>query len=239
MKFFNDELYKFYLKLQANEKFAFSKYADGEWLAMTGVNSTPGNGEWVINADKKTQYSRRLLITSFKYKDPGYYVGISCPCCQGNNHKLMKEFSGQDEEHLTFANLFVNANYPLFLKHFIPEFQKRRVILVANENTDVTQLPFEVEDFLPVKYNAWVDNLSLLDSMRTVKAIQEKNLLYLFSCGPLGNILAAGLWHENKNHTYLDIGSTIDKWTNNDFMNKRCYAEGVKGYSDKICVWGE
>jgi hypothetical protein len=35
----------------------------------------------------------------------------------------MKEQSGQDEEHLTYANLFVNTNYPLYVKNFITEYQ--------------------------------------------------------------------------------------------------------------------
>ena len=42
----------------------------------------------------------------------------------------------------------------------------------------------------------------------------------------------------NKENTYIDIGSTIDKWLNNDVRNKRCYAIGVSSFSDKTCIWG-
>lgn len=235
MKIFTQEIQKFYDKLVSGEKFSFSKYADGEWMAMQGQFSTPGNGEWHIGPD--TQISRDMLIESFRYKDPGYYVGISCPCCQGDNHYYMKDFSGQDEDHLTFANLFVNSNYQFFIDNFIPEFAKREIVLVANYNSldRLKLLPFKVTDFHAVDYDAWVQNLDLIDFMQKQR---YNNKLILFSCGPLGNILAHKLWQENKNNTYIDVGSTLDLWLGNDVRNKRCYAVGIKSFSEKVCHWG-
>ena len=234
MKFFQEEIAKFFQKLQSQEPFVFSKYADGEWLAMQKIDCLPGNGEWVISAE--TQQSSQLLIDSFRYRHKGYYVGISCPCCQGANHYYMKQFSSQDDEHLTFANLFVNANYQYFLDHFIPAFAQRPVVLVANRNSNLTDLPFAVEEFWGVGYNAWVDDLHLIEQMAS-KNYQDH--LMLFSCGPLGNILAHQLWQRNQHNTYIDVGSTIDRWLNNDVRNKRLYALGVPAFSQQVCVWGE
>ena len=226
MKIFSNEIEKFYNKFKSGETFAFSKYADGEWMAMNGVVSTPGNGEWSI--DDGAHHSIHQLINSFRFKDAGYYVGISCPCCQGKNHYFMKDISGQDEEHLTFANLFVNSNYDYYIKNFIPEFSNRKIVLVANRNSDITKLPFSVEKFYGVGYNAWVNDLNV-----AAQVIDEcgnvDGYVYLFSCGPLGNILAHNCWVKNKNNTYLDVGSTLDLWLNNDVKNKRCYAVGVDG----------
>ena len=119
-----------------------------------------------------------------RFKDAGYYVGISCPCCQGKNHYFMKDISGQDEEHLTFANLFVNSNYDYYIKNFIPEFSNRKIVLVANRNSDITKLPFSVEKFYGVGYNAWVNDLNV-----AAQVIDEcgnvDGYVYLFSCGPL------------------------------------------------------
>lgn len=235
MKEFRKELEKFHQLLKSNKKFVFSKYADGEWLAMSGVQCEPGNGEWVIDKTHRCQYSRQLLIDSFQYKHPDYYVGISCPCCQGNAHYDMANFSGQDQNHLTYANLFVNSNYDYFVDNIIPEFSDRQVILVANKNSDITKLPFQVEDFYGVGYNAWLYDLDVIDSIEK-QNYQEKTIL--FSCGPLGNILAHKLHISNKNNTYIDIGSTIDRWLNNDIKNKRCYAIGISSFSEKTCVWG-
>jgi hypothetical protein len=233
MKTFKPEIEKFYHKLIDKEYFAFSKYADGEWLAMQKIDCTPGNGEWTISPE--TEHSSQLLINSFRYQHKGYYVGISCPCCQGANHYLMKQASGQDDDHLTFANLFVNANYQYFLDYYIPEFTKRSVVLVANRNSNINTLPFAVEDFWGVGYNAWVEDLDLI-SLISNKNYQDK--LILFSCGPLGNILSQQLWERNQQNTYIDIGSTIDRWLNNDIFNKRLYAIGDQIFSNKVCVWG-
>lgn len=234
MKLFREEIQRFFNKLARREPFAFSKYADGEWMAINRHHGSPGNGEWEIN--DHSELSSRLLTDSFVFKDPGYYVGISCPCCQGINHYLMKHASKQDDEHLTFANLFVNANYQYFLDNFIEEFTNHSVVLVANNNcySQIKNLPFNVNQFFGVSYNAWINDLSLIDIM---KNINYQNQLILFSCGPLGNILAHQLWAHNKNNIYLDVGSTVDRWLNNDVKNKRWYATGVVGYADRVCVW--
>ena len=234
MKDFRQEIIKFHNKLKSNQNFAFSKYADGEWLAMCRIQCASGNGEWFI--DDRALQSINLLIESFRFKDPEYYVGVSCPCCQGQAHYDMIRESQQDLDHLTFANLFVNSNYNYFLEHIIPEFEKKdNIILVANRNSDISLLPFKVQEFYGVGYNAWVDDLYLIEALKNKN---YENKLILFSCGPLGNILAHKLWENNKNNTCIDIGSTIDRWLNNDIMNKRCYATGVAGFSDKNCIWG-
>jgi hypothetical protein len=234
MKNFKQEIIKFHSRLVSGQNFAFSKYADGEWLAMNNMACQPGNGEWSI--DNRSNLARHLLIESFQYKDPDYYVGISCPCCQGNAHYEMEKFSGQDQEHLTFANIFVNSNYPLFIEYILPELIKRdNTILVANRNSNLNNLPFKVEEFFGIGYNAWVEDLALIEIL-IEKNYKDK--LILFSAGPFGNILAYKLWSNNKNNTYIDIGSTIDLWLNNDLKNKRGYAINVKQYSEKECVWG-
>ena len=90
-KIFRQEIEILFGRLKSRVPFAFSKYADGEWSAMRGgfVN----NGEFISAQDEHTEFSRRLLIDSFMYKHPSYYVGISCPCCQGQEFYNMKTAS--------------------------------------------------------------------------------------------------------------------------------------------------
>jgi hypothetical protein len=234
-KIFSEEIQKIYDRLQKNTPFAFSKYADGEWLAMRGVVGSSGNGEWVINnGDNSYEISRQKLISSFQYKDPEYYIGISCPCCQGQHHYDMKTFSGQDEDHVTFANVFVNSNYDFYIKNFIPEFSKRDIYLIANKVTDLANLPFKVEKFFPIEYNAWLVNLDLIDQLQNENV---ENKLFLFSAGPFGNILSAELWKTNKKNTYLDVGSTLDPWTKANRLIGKYYTPGSPD-RNKTCVWG-
>lgn len=232
-KIFEEEIKIFYNRLTSKQPFSFSKYADGEWMAMNKIKSTPGNGEWIINPEYQTSID--ILIDSFRYKHEHYYVGISCPCCQGDAHFKMKDFSSQDEDHLTFANIFVNSNYQFYLDNFIQYFSiQNNIYLVANEITNLSNLPFKVERFYPISYNAWVEDLDLIEVIK--KDIQSvSNKLFLFSAGPFGNILAHQLWNSNKNNQYLDVGSTIDPWTKANRIYGKYYYN--TDFSQRTCRW--
>jgi hypothetical protein len=228
MKNFREEIELMFKRLCSREPFAFSKYADGEWSAMKGANLF--NGEFL--SDYTTENSRKLLIESFLYRHPKYYVGISCPCCQGIEFNRMKEASGQDETNLTFANIFVNSNYSFYKDNFIGEYANWKINLIANEKADLSKLPFKVERFFPIKINAWVENLNLINELKSLNTNGE---LYLFCAGPFGNILAHQLWNNNKTNTYMDIGSTLNPWLGFEGF-KRGYLHGSSDLN-KVCVW--
>ena len=229
MKLFVDEIKKFYKKLIEGKPFAFSKYADGEWQSMQGC--TLNNGEF--QANPQAVHSVKLLIESFKYTDDEYYVGISCPCCQGEDHQKMIEFSCQDNNHLTFANIFVNSNYDFFVNNYIPMFKNYSVHLVATENSRINNLPFEVEKFYPIGYNAWVNNLNLIEKIQKEKLSGK---LFLFCCGPFGNVLSHQLWKDNKNNIYMDIGSTLNPLLGTEGF-RRSYFNPNSPCRKKVCVW--
>lgn len=221
--------------LKSDKKFSIARYGDGEMIAMRGETISSGYGEWNTNGeDPRYSIAREYLETSFKFKDPGYYVGIVCPCCQGmDNFNKMKQESGQEDSQLTYANIFVNSNYEFFVQNFIPLFTNKQVVLVANKTSQVQNLPFS-GGFIPVEYDAWVKNLDLVDILERSNTTDK---LYLFACGPLGKILAQRLWAVNKNNTYLDIGSTLHPWLRSD-INIRGYYTTDPFWKTKICNWG-
>lgn len=227
MKNFSTEIEIMFKRLKSGKNFSFSKYADGEWSTLSG--NTINNGEFDFNPERGDPVQE--LMESFTFKDNDYYVGISCPCCQGLNHNIMKKTSQQQEDNLTFANLFVNNNYKFFTKNFVPEFSNHKIHLVANKRSKIENLPFEIEEFYPVGFSAWVNDYSLVEEIMA-KNLKEK--LFLFCCGPFGNILAHKLWESNKNNTYMDIGSTLNPWLQSEAF-VRGYFSGPN--SEKICVW--
>jgi hypothetical protein len=228
-KSFTHDLGVIFENLKNKKKFSFSKYADGEFEILVDRKITNCDN-WTYNPETDQQY-RDELLHSFKYNEEGYYVGISCPCCVGNaNTNWMRNTVGVDDKNLTWANIFVNGNYNFFKDNFIPEFANHDIILVANENANVENLPFKVEEHIKVTGTAWKDNFDLVESLPNK---EYKDKLFLFCAGPLGNMLAARMWEHNKNNTYIDIGSTLNTWL---VGANRGYLRGAATLN-KICIW--
>jgi len=229
-KTFSQEIVRMFERLRSGEPFSFSKYADGEWAVMRGV--TVSNGEFHYEKSNQSEAHRQRLIESFQFRDPRYYVGVSCECCQGSAHQEMVDFSGQDLEHLTFANIFVNSNYAFFCQNFIPEFGRHAVRLVANRTAKVSNLPFAVEKFYPIGASAFIENHQLMEEIAEEGA---RGRLFLFCAGPFGNILAHQLWARNPRNIYLDIGSTLNPWLQSEGFKRDYYIGGA--FSKRTCIW--
>jgi len=238
---FNSDLKIILEGLKNKENFAFSKSADGEMRIMMGDNINlinKANGEFKYDKDNESDSKYRdKLIEAYKYKSLNYFVSVGCPCCVGDaNSNWMKKFSEQDEENITWANVFVNGNYRTYLKEFIPEYKKHKIILVCNHKAKIDIL-FKhnlVKDFR-VGTNAWKNDYHLIDEMkRYIDNNDINNHLFLFAAGPFGNILIYELFKHNKNNTYLDVGSTLDPIIG---------LGGTRGYHvgaptlNKNCIW--
>lgn len=229
-KIFQEEIKIIFNKLKNKDFFSFSKFADGEWLMMRNIPIN--NNEF--NYTNEDEFYKDKLIESFKFKEDNYIVGISCPCCQGSHHYDMINFSEQNISNLTYANLFVNSNYEFYKKNFIEEFKNWDVCLVANKNSNINSLPFKIHKFYPVENTAWKHNYHIIEEIKKEK---NKNKLFLFACGPFGNMLSHQLWDDNKENIYLDIGSTLNPWIQSEGF-KRNYYNGDPQYSNKVCIWG-
>jgi hypothetical protein len=229
-KIFKEEIFKLFNRLKSGKNFSFSKYADGEWAA---INNEQLNNNEFVNSNDISQFFRDKLIESIRFKHPDYIIGTCCPCCNGVNANKMREFSGQQEGNMTFANIFVNANYQAYKDTFLREYAGRDIHLVANEKSKIENLPFKVEKFYPVQKNAWVNNYQLINE------INEKchsGKLFLFCAGPFGNLLSHQLFDCNKNNTYIDIGSTLNPWLQSEGF-ARDYYSGGSAFSGRICTW--
>lgn len=229
MKRFELDFYRLYSLLCRGIHFAFSKYADGEYAILKGKKIKNIDG-WLFHPEKHKEL-REELMRSFTFAEPGYYVGISCPCCVPRSHvNWMRKNVGVNQAHLTWANIWVNSNYPIFMDYMIPEFGKHDVVLVSSERSNLEGLGFDVEEHFGITDTAWRDNIDL------VEKLIERNYndkLLLFCAGPLGNILSYRLWQANKNNTYLDIGSTLNPMLG---LKPRGYQVGGK-YANRTCVW--
>ena len=158
-KNFREHFLKFTEMIRNDEHFAFARYSDGElWILQNkelkldsnviqvGESKSPG----VYQAPDHKHYDpkvhsefREKLIEAFKYKQPIYYKGISCTCCVGKeNFDWQVDLHGGDDESLTWANLWVNGNYPAFIMNTLPIFYSKDCVFVGHESADISKLPF-------------------------------------------------------------------------------------------------
>lgn len=229
MKDFEQELYRIFELFKKGSPFSFSKYADGEWAIIN--KKFINNNEFEITP-KTSDFYRIKLIESFRFQDPNYHVGISCPCCQGDEAYKMAVFSEQKLTNLTFANIFVNSNYNIYKETFIKEFSNYDIHLIANKNSKIENLPFKIEKFYPIGFSAWINDYSLIEEINNNNL---SNKLFLFCAGPFGNLLAHQLFQHNKNNIYLDIGSTLNVWLQSEGFKREYYNNGY--YSKLKCKW--
>lgn len=231
MKSFRDDIEFILNKLKNRESFSFSKFADGEYKVLRNERITNCD-RWTFNPTIHKQ-EHQYLLDSYQYKHEDYYVGLSCPCCQPIDHINWMR-NNVRTQNVTWANIFVNGNYEFFKQNFFTEFDKwnGNVTIVANEAGLNKKLPFQINHYLPIQIGAWFR--PQLDHILTIlreQAVTSNGQLFLFSAGPLGNILAHQLHLVNKNNTYLDIGSTINPWITG---NNRGY---LQNNTNKVCIW--
>lgn len=234
---FDGDLHLLKSMLQDQQPFAFSKFADGEWAILTG---TPiNNGEFEFDparaADRNAQED---LLAAFYFDNPRYFVGIGCPCCMGTAAMEMRKKLQHRSACVTWANIWVNANYDAYLEHILPLYSRYDVHLVANQAAQIKNLPFEPVSFCPIGKNAWSHYEDTLCNLRQLQVYSPKRpKLFLFCAGPLGNILAHRMLQMDPDSTYLDIGSTLNPWLFSGKAGKnRRYLRGESTVR-KICAW--
>ena len=232
---FNDEILEFYKKFKNNEHFALSKFADGEFSILINKRLTNCDG-WTFKPEEHSFY-RNKLIESYQYAAKNYYVGVGCACCMGSQYyNWMKKNSRQEEGNLTWANIFVNSNYPIYEETFLKEYSNKKIIMVVNENAKLEELPFEVKkDFRIASIGGWISNYDVIDRVKNYVTENEiEDHTFLFCAGPLGDILSMELHKISKKNTYLDVGSTLDKHMG--LGSTRGYLRGAPELKQK-CIW--
>jgi hypothetical protein len=221
------------------ENITFSKFCDGELAVLT--NQNVDNGEFRFNSDRVKDITKRnRLLDAFKYNNPRYFVGITCTSVFGvETHRLMKNLCMLPEERLTWADIWVNSNYRYFVENIIPTLKNRTVVLICNKAGKIENLPFVPYIVFPVENNAWEYNWNYIEEIKyAMHGFDSENCVFLFCCGPFGNILAYELTKFAPNNTYLDIGSTLNPWLQSEVF-KRDYYVGNNYFSNMVGTWDQ
>jgi hypothetical protein len=238
MKTYRGDLIKFKKKLENREPFAFSRYGDGELRILMGALKKHQEFKYDPE-DPADLLPRERLLESFRYQSPNYHVGIACPECVGEEKfAWAKRNSGQDDDHLTWACLFVNSNYGYYREKVVKIFKEYGVVLVCQRSATPENLPFSVCRDFRVGINAWKDDYSIVEEIGSyIKREKVKGNLFLFCAGPFSCTLTHQLHTICDENTYLDIGSTLDPLLFGSAGLTRRYLRGAKSELEKMCIW--
>ena len=241
-KTFSGDLVLFNRKLKQGENFSLVRFGDGEMFVINGdsidcSNKCYGEHKYTRN-NKEDEAHREILKQSLLFKNKQYFVGLPCRCCVGDERcDQLRKQSQQDETNLTWANIFVNANYTTFLEFTVPLFQSRTINIVCRAQANIKNLPFAVSKDFRVGANAWVaDYDRLLDEMMDyISSNNIENEVFIFCAGVLSNMLIYQLTKAFPKNTYINLGSALDVMMG--LGKTRRYLRGRKKRLNKVCIW--
>ena len=218
-------------KIERGENFALLRCGDGELALMTGRALRAQEG-W--SCPTRVTKLGQALRESLLLTDPRVWYGISCPCCDREAHYWYRTHI--PSKNLTFANLFVNRNYPSF-REFFPKIE-RKTVLIANYrargkrigNLDIVR-HYEISDDC-VEF--WEHGAKELLERIKKDFGKEKDLLYAVSAGPLSEPLIADLFRNNPDNCYIDFGSSLDGFYRE--VTTRPYMIPGTVYAERDCV---
>jgi hypothetical protein len=245
MKNFKEHFNFFKQKIINKNNFSFSRFSDGEMYILQNKKlKLDQNTIQIENRIQTGPYQKddfkdfdpslhnkfqSKLVESFKYRDINYYKGISCSCCVGKeNFDWQINLHDGDDDSLTWANLWVNSNYPMFIQQILPLFYSRECVFVGNKNANIDSFPFFVKDFR-IGSNAMINDLHKIDNIKNwIKDNKIKNHIFLFSASSFSNIAIYELHKNFKENTYIDIGTCLTPMM--DMPTQRDYLQGFWSY---------
>ena len=210
---FVEDFNKIYLK---GDPYALVRLGDGERAFAMHRPLKSGAGEYDYDGSP-TQTARKVREV-IKANMPGFYLGISCPCCDPRAYVWYKSQRTCPDYQLTFANIFVNANYQRFL-----QLDLKDTVLVSCKNGDYT-IPEHATN------PEW-------DYTPLLKELYKVDKPILVAAGPIKCGLILDYWRKApKRQIILDVGSSMD-WRIHGKITRHYQQTGTT-YSSRVCRWG-
>ncbi|KAJ3319880.1 hypothetical protein HDV06_005856 [Boothiomyces sp. JEL0866] len=192
------------------------RYGDGELAVIEKQPLVSEQDNWKYNGGPNSVLSQDLSSTlSGHYGEPLYYCFPT-----DDNVGSLNSFMALTEQNLnyiSYANLFVNANYKSTKKLLskIQEGEAGDVVIFASKESKQHADTFKtLKEYVecPDHGLEWYEsNHQEIKLVWDRLAMEYTNTLFILSCGPLSNIAVHRMWNINKNNRYIDIGSAVDE----------------------------
>ncbi len=229
--YLDDEFFRVWEKIENNENFALLRYGDGERAVMTGRSVKAQEG-WV-SPDFVSELGSALLNT-LNVEDENFIYGISCPCCDRSAYYWYS--TRIKSKNRTFANIFVNKNYTVFIEKF--EKLKRDAVVIGNFRGKDSQIAnLNVLKYYSVSddcFEFWKRDASTLIEQIKKDFGHKNNLLYVVCAGPMSEPIIYELYKNNPDNCYIDFGSSLDRYIHK--KQTRPYENPDNKYAGRNCV---
>ena len=244
MKDFTEEFDKIKALIVSGEPFAFSRFSDGEVTILQNNvvvlaedhfiqgdlhgDDVKHGGSYLPEEQKdfrpdRDGFYQKQLVKAFTHRQHNYFKGIPPQNASYGDcsWKFCTDLYGVgDDEHLSFSNLMINGNYGRFVTEIIPEFAKKKIVLLANENADLRELPFNVEKSFTCGPNCMINNYDHVENMKAwIEENEIKGRTFLFAAATLSNYCIYELYKSFPDNQYIDVGSSLGY----HFKLKGCY----------------
>jgi hypothetical protein len=226
--------------INSNNNFAYTRYADGEVALMQGHAIDHNSQAYNVDRWKAPNYVTRVgsqLLETLNHKEDNYYYAISSHTdFQSDNEFLSLRIL--NKSNITFANLWINANYQK-MKQFYNTLQKS-VYVICNHAATRSRFPFDVVELFPfpddcISYWEQYGDDYISQLMDYVSQIQDKT--FFISCGPISEIIIHKLYTANPNNQYIDVGSSMDEFVHG--YETRPYMDTNSPYSKEISIFSD
>ena len=134
--------FEYYTNLiKSDTNFAYARYADGEVALMKGINVGHNTQAFAVDRWSSPNFLTKVgeeLLESLKHTEINYHYAISAHSDSISDYKFLTERINNN--NITFANLWINANYQNMYK-FYCELNKD-VFVICNHRARKENFPF-------------------------------------------------------------------------------------------------
>jgi hypothetical protein len=252
-KSFRDDFNDAWARIESGIPFAHARYADGEIALSMGKGVGRGSQATDIDGWQAPSQHTKLgkeILESLYHTEPNYYYAISCDTplyhTDPNYHSISSVIPSisdknyllshikQDKKYITFANLWINGNYNMFLEKI--KSHRRPTIIIGNQNGENAKFPFEIENYLSFGNNCVETWEKYSDEIKNILAdgfgkISDRTVF--ISVGPMSEAIIHNLWKINPTNQYVDVGSALDEYVHG--RKTRPYMISGSFYNTQIC----
>lgn len=232
--------FEYYTGLILSENnFAYARYADGQVRLMKGQSIGANtqafiSDKWSSPA-KLTQVGRELQQT-LSHLEENYHYAISAHSDSVEDFTYLRERI--HNKNITFANLWINANYQKMKKFY---FQlKKECYVICHHSAKSQNFPFPVKEVIPfpndcVRY--WEGKGKQYLARLNKRLRNLSNQTFLISAGPVSQIIIDYLFKQNINNKYIDVGSSLDEFIHKGMT--RPFMDSSSPYAKEISYFYE